>query len=97
MFGSEYFKDDIEGIAIATYPNGEGYIIVSNQQDHTFNFFTRSDNAFVKTLNLGTLETDGCDVTTQALGDKFPNGLFVSMNDEQDFFYHAVDSLQLNK
>lgn len=97
LFGGEYFKDDIEGIAIATYPKGKGYLIVSNQQDHTFNFFTRSDNTYVKTLNLGTLETDGCDITTQALGEKFPNGLFVSMNDEQDFFYHAVDSLQLNK
>lgn len=95
MFGGAHFKDDIEGIAIATYPENKGYIIVSNQQNHTFNFFNRDDNAFVKALNLGTLETDGCDVTTQSLGKKFPNGLFVSMNDEQDFFYHAVDSLHI--
>ena len=95
MFGGEDFKDDIEGIAIATYPNGEGFIIVSNQQDHSFNFYKRSDNSFVKTLNLGTIETDGCDIVTTSLGDKFPNGLFVSMNDEKDFFYHAVDSLKL--
>ena len=95
VFGGEYFRDDIEGIAIAAYENDKGYIIVSNQQDHTFNFFKRSDNTFVKTLNLGTLETDGCEVTTTALGSKYPNGLFVSMNDEQDFFYHALDSLKL--
>ena len=95
LFGGEHFKDDIEGIAIATYEGDKGYIIVSNQQDHTFNFFKRSDNTFVKKLNLGTLETDGCDVTTTALGSKYPNGLFVSMNDEQDFFYHALDSLKL--
>ncbi|WP_066222145.1 phytase [Formosa haliotis] len=95
MFGSEHFKDDIEGIAIATYPDGHGYLIVSNQQDHSFNIFNRSDNSFVKTLNLGTKETDGCDVTTTALGDKFPNGLFVSMNDEKDFFFHSLDLLEL--
>ena len=95
VFGGEYFRDDIEGIAIAAYENDKGYIIVSNQQDHTFNFFKRSDNTFVKTLNLGTLETDGCEVTTKGLGSKYPNGLFVSMNDEQDFFYHALDSLKL--
>ena len=95
LFGGEHFKDDIEGIAIATYEGDKGYIIVSDQQDHTFNFFKRSDNTFVKKLNLGTLETDGCDVTTTALGSKYPNGLFVSMNDEQDFFYHALDSLKL--
>lgn len=95
LFGMEDFKDDIEGIAIAAYEGEEGFIIVSNQQAHNFNFYNRGDNKYVKTLNLGTKETDGCDVTTKSLGDKFPNGLFVSMNDEQDFFYHAVDSLQL--
>ncbi|RSK41803.1 phytase [Mangrovimonas spongiae] len=97
MFGGEYFKDDIEGIAIAKYKNGNGALIVSNQQDGSFNLFSRKDNSYIKTLNLGTLETDGCDVVTKPLGTKFPNGLFVSMNDEQDFFYHAVDSLQLSK
>lgn len=96
IFGSEHFKDDIEGIAIATYNDGSGYLIVSNQQDHSFNIFKRGDNSFVKTINLGTKETDGCDVTTQALGSKYPNGLFVSMNDEKDFFFHSLDLLQLN-
>lgn len=94
MFGGEHFKDDIEGIAIANFGSDKGYLIVSNQQDHTFNFFNRDDNAFVKTLNLGTVETDGCDVVTESIG-KFKNGLFVSMNDEQDFFFHALDSLKL--
>lgn len=95
LFGGEYFKDDNEGIAIVAYPDGEGYIIVSDQGAHTFNFFKRTDNTFVKALNLGTLSTDGCEVTLKSLGSKFPNGLFVSMNDDRDFFYHAVDSLQL--
>ncbi|MUU79851.1 phytase [Winogradskyella endarachnes] len=95
LFGGEYFKEDIEGIAIATYPNGEGFLIVSNQQNHSFNIFKRSDNSFVKEINLGTIETDGCDIVTTSLGKKFPNGLFVSMNDEKDFFFHAVDSLKL--
>ncbi|WP_299777664.1 phytase [uncultured Formosa sp.] len=95
IFGSDLFNRDIEGIALATYTNGDGFLIVSDQQDHTFNIFKRGDNSFVKTLNLGTLETDGCDVTTEALGPKYPNGLFVSMNDEKDFFFHSLDSLKL--
>ncbi|MCK0155924.1 phytase [Cellulophaga sp. F20128] len=97
IFGGEHFKRDIEGIAIATYQGDRGFLIVSDQQDHSFNFFSRSTNSFVKKLNLGTLETDGCDVTTEALGSKYPNGLFVSMNDEQDFFFHALDSLKIAK
>lgn len=95
LFGGEHFKEDIEGIAIATYDNGEGFLIVSNQQDHSFNVFKRGDNTYVKTINLGTKETDGCDVITVALGPKYPKGLFVSMNDEQDFFYHELGTLML--
>ena len=54
------------------------------------------DNSFEYALNLGTTETDGCEVTTAALGDKFPNGLFVSMNDndEKNFFYHDLSRLK---
>ena len=96
IFGAEHFKDDIEGIAISTYPDGKGQIIVSNQQQGTFNFFNREDNSFEYALNLGTTETDGCEVTTASLGDKFPNGLFVSMNDngEKNFFYHDLSRLK---
>jgi len=95
-FGSEYFKDDIEGIAIAKYAN-KSFLIVSNQQAHTFNIFDAKTNTFIKEINLGTVETDGCEVTTMALGNKFPNGLFVSMNDEKNFFFHDLAKLKLLK
>ncbi len=94
-FGGEYFKEDIEGIAIAKTGKDSGYLIVSNQQAHSFNVFDRVSNEFIKEINLGTVETDGCDVTTVALGEDFPNGLFVSMNDAKDFFYHDLGSLNL--
>ncbi|AXP80408.1 3-phytase precursor [Mariniflexile rhizosphaerae] len=94
LFGGEHFKDDIEGIAITKYQD-RGYLIVSNQQKHTFNIFSLETNAFIKELNLGTIETDGCDVTTIPLGSKFPNGLFVSMNDEMNFFFHDLADLKL--
>jgi 3-phytase len=93
-FGVEYFKDDIEGIAIAKYDK-KSFLIVSNQQAHTFNIFDADTNTFIKEINLGTLETDGCEVTNLALGDKFPNGLFVSMNDEKNFFFHDLAKLKL--
>ncbi|SNY94669.1 phytase [Flagellimonas pacifica] len=89
-FGGEHFLNDIEGIAVATYPNGEGYILVSDQQRGQFNIFSRKDNSFVKAVNLTTLETDGCEVVTVPLNKTFPNGLFVSMNDEQNFFFHDL-------
>ncbi|QLG45627.1 phytase [Costertonia aggregata] len=94
-FGGEYFFEDIEGIAIANYPNGEGYIIVSNQQLGEFNIFSRKDNAFIKAVNLSTYETDGCEVVTVPLNDTFPNGLFVAMNDEKNFYFYDLGKLQL--
>ena len=89
-FGGQFFLEDIEGIAIANYPNDEGYLIVSNQQLGEFNIFSRKDNSFVKAVNLTTLETDGCDVVTVPLNENFPKGLFVSMNDERNFYYHDL-------
>ena len=90
-FGGELFLEDIEGIAIARYPNGEGYIIVSDQQRGQFNIFSRKDNSFIKAVNLSTLETDGCDVVTVPLNDTFSNGLFVAMNDEKNFYFYDLN------
>lgn len=92
-FGGEYFLEDIEGIALAAYPNGEGYLIVSNQQLGEFNIFSRRDNAFLKAVNLNTYETDGCEAVTVSLGDRFPKGLFVSMNDEKNFYFYDLGRL----
>jgi 3-phytase len=94
-FGGEYFLEDIEGIAIATYPNGNGYLIVSNQQKGEFNIFSTKDDSFLKAVNLSTLETDGCEVVTVALGAKFSNGLFVAMNDEKNFYFYDLKKLGL--
>lgn len=94
-FGSEYFSRDIEGIAIAKFSESSGYLIVSDQQSHGFSVFDRKTNEFVKRLNLGTVETDGCDVITSNLGPKFPNGLFVSMTDSKEFYFHDLSDLNL--
>ncbi|OWW26469.1 3-phytase [Zobellia sp. OII3] len=92
-FGGENFKSDIEGIAIAQYPNGEGYIIVSDQQRGQFNIYSRKTNAFVRAVNLSTLETDGCEVVTVPLNDTFKSGLFVAMNDEKNFYFYDLEKL----
>lgn len=89
-FGGEYFRDDIEGIAVAHGVDGKDYLIVSNQQNYSFVIFDTSDLSFVKEVNLSTIETDGCEVTTTPLGDAFPNGLFVAMNDEQNFYFYDL-------
>ncbi len=95
FFGGEYFKDDIEGIAIAQYPNGEGVLIVSDQQKGQFNIFSRKENSFIKPINLGTTETDGCDVVTVPLNGMFKSGVFVAMNEDRDFYFYDLERLKL--
>jgi len=88
LFGTDKFKSDIEGIAIAKTTTKKGYIIVSDQQRGQFNVFDRETNEFIKALNLTTTETDGCDVVTVSLGNKFPKGIFVAMNDAKNFYVY---------
>ncbi|MGB7394357.1 MAG: phytase [Pricia sp.] len=92
-FGGDYFLDDIEGIALAAYPNDEGYLIVSNQQQGEFNIFSRKDNSFIKAVNLTTNESDGCEAVTVPLNPTFPNGLFVAMNDEKNFYFYDLEKV----
>ncbi len=94
LFGGDYFKRDIEGIAIAKYDD-KGFLIVSNQQANSFNIFDIESTKFIKKINLGTIRTDGCDVVTIPLGKDFPNGLFVSMSDERNFHFHDLKKLNL--
>lgn len=94
-FGGEYFNEDIEGIAIANYDDGHGYLIVSNQQKGEFDIFDRETNAFIKAVNLSTTETDGCEAVTVRLNDTFKNGLFVAMNDEKNFYFYDLGKLGL--
>jgi len=39
----------------------------------------------IKIVDVSTIRSDGSDVTSVALGTKFPNGLFVAMSDDQTF------------
>ena len=95
FFGGEHFKEDIEGIAIAVRPNGEGELIVSDQQKGQFNLFSRKQNMFIRAINLGTKETDGCDVVTLPLTTNFSKGLFVAMNDDRNFYFYDLSKLGL--
>ncbi|MBP0000034.1 MAG: phytase [Cyanobacteria bacterium SID2] len=90
-------KADIEGLSIYDAGDGEGYILVSSQGDSTYAVFDRegdnpylgsfvvADNATIDQAN----ESDGLDVVSANLGDKYPDGLLVvqdGANDPQAVF-----------
>ena len=94
-FGGEYFKSDIEGIAIWKGDNGRKYLIISDQQRGYFNVFDAETNAYIKSLNLGTTETDGCDAAAAAFNSTFRKGLFVAMNNDRDFYFYDPGKFDL--
>ena len=92
-FGSEYFLEDIEGIAIAARTDGTGHLIVSDQQLGQFNLFDRITNEYVSSVNISTAETDGCEVVTIGLNEMFSSGLFVAMNNNKTFSFYDLRKL----
>jgi 3-phytase len=99
LFGTTGFVSDLEGISIYPQPKGAGYVLVSNQQADTFRIFPRGgtpgkphDHPLLASVRLSTHESDGSDVTAEALPG-FPGGLFVAMSTDRTFHYYAWDDL----
>lgn len=96
FFAREGFTGDHEGISIYPTAPGRGYIIVSNQDGHTFRIYRREGepggphaHPFVKEVALSTRTSDGSDVTAADLGPRFPGGLFVAMSDDRTFHFYS--------
>lgn len=78
---------DVEGVSLWAGDNGQGYIVVSNQGADNYAVYRREgDNAYVGHFHVvanaaegidGSSETDGLDVTSAALGERYPAGLLV--------------------
>ena len=78
---------DIEGMSIWRGKDGKGFIVLSNQgADNYAVYRLEGDNAFVGIFHIvadpergidGVSETDGLDVSSAALGARFPDGLMV--------------------
>lgn len=99
VIGLDGFTEDREGISIYKTGPGTGYIVVSNQQDNSFRLYTREGtvadphaHAFVKSVNVSTIESDGSEVTSVALPG-FPKGLFVAMSNGKVFHYYSWEDI----
>lgn len=67
------------------YPR-EGKLEVIDEEDPEDNEPAQPHvHKLIKVINVSTNNSDGSDVTSVALGDKFPNGLFVAMSDNKTF------------
>jgi len=104
VFGKEDFSGDNEGISIYPTQEGKGYIIVSNQQNGSFNIYDRQGSAsnphqhlILKEVPVLAKDSDGSDVTPFTFNGRFRGGLFVAMSADKTFhFYHFEDLINHN-
>ncbi len=99
VIGLDGFTEDREGISIYKSGPGTGYILVSNQQDNSFNVYPREGTAadphshpLLRKIDVSTIESDGSDVTNVELPG-FPGGLFVAMSNGKVFHYYAWEDI----
>jgi 3-phytase len=82
-----HLKDDIEGVSIYYGAKGAGYLVVSNQGEDNYAVYRREGNneylgKFAVVANSeagidGASETDGLDIVSAPLGERFAEGLLV--------------------
>jgi 3-phytase len=91
--GLGHLVADVEGMAIFRGEAGAGYLVVSSQGDSSYVLYDRAaPNAYVGRFHVrgGALdpatETDGLDVVSGAMGEKYPGGLMVVQDDQNAGF-----------
>lgn len=101
FFGTSDFKEDNEGISIYKTGATTGYILISNQQDNSFNVYRREGDAgkphahtLIARIPLSTIESDGSDVSNVAVSPLFPKGLFVAMSNGKVFHYYNWSDME---
>jgi 3-phytase len=99
VFGTEDFKKDIEGISIYKFPDGTGYILVSDQQADIFRVFPREGagadphhHPLIESIATSTNDSDGSEVTSIALPG-YSHGLFVAMSNDKTFQYYRWEDM----
>ena len=97
LFGQGDFREDREGISLWPQKNGEGYLVISDQQAARFNLYPRNpqnhNHELAGRWYLSTSETDGCEIAMGNFPAPIGSGLFVAMSDDRTFQYYSLDSL----
>lgn len=86
----QHLTADAEGAALL--PRGEtgGWLVVSSQSDNAYVAYDLETHDFVARFRIvdgavdGVTHTDGLEISTAALGDRFPEGILVVQDDENE-------------
>lgn len=84
-----YLTADVEGLAIYRQPNGNGYLLASNQGENAFNIYQRKTGAFLGKFRIsyrGQMieKTDGIEASSANLGLGFDKGMVIVQDGNED-------------
>ena len=87
-----FLTPDVEGLTIFFGAEGTGYLIASSQSRDAFNVYRREGgNEYVMTFTIEegngidrVTHSDGIDVLNASLGPRFPQGVFVTQDQQND-------------
>lgn len=90
--GGEHISADVEGLTVYHGPKRTGYLLASSQGDDTFSAFDdRGDGPYVGTFEVAesdgvdsVQESDGATLVEVPLGKRFPQGLFVTHDGDDE-------------
>jgi 3-phytase len=96
LFATTGVVEDHEGLAIYETGPATGYLLLSDQQGQRVQVFAREGTAGdphrhepLAVIPVSAVETDGLEVTSAALGERFPRGILVMMTNTARF--HVYD------
>lgn len=83
--GQGGIQGDLEGVTLTATTNGDKYLVFSDQGASTFHVLPLDGSTLTKRFAIdGVKETDGIDLVTTPLGDKYPHGVFACHSDEDN-------------
>lgn len=100
LFAQTGVAGDHEGLSLYKKPDGDGFIILSDQQANKFRVFTRNgtknnphEHQLLRIVKAQTLESDGSDMLNMPFNSTFPKGLFVAMSTNKTFQYYKAGDI----
>ncbi len=101
LFATSNVIDDHEGLAIFERDANTGYIVMSDQGANRIHIYTREGapgaphtHELLAIIPTRASETDGLEVSSQAVGAAFPEGLLVMMSNRGAFHYYDWRDVQ---
>lgn len=100
LFATTGFAEDHEGISIYASSDSTGFILVSDQASNQFHIFPREgargkphEHLLEKIIKVQAVQSDGSEITSFPLNNRFKRGLFVVMSDDRTFHYYSAEDI----